>query len=375
MAGLVKLTASAIRVGKPLPWPVFDENNKLLLNQGYVIETEAQLGRLLARGIYQPDQNRGGGGGKSDDTAVESKKINPFSEYSVLLERLEQALGCAASKQADAERQILLLAKTIDTLCQSDADACMAIVHIYAVEPTAFERTLFYGILCSLMGRKLQLEAPRLIALMGAALTANLALLAFQDKLNNSNKVLTPEQRVIINKHPLLSAQALKAAGVNNPLWLEIILQHHERFDGSGYPRQLKTGQICIEARILSLAERYVAMISKRAYRQSFLSAEAVTKLHEADQSDPIENHLEALAVALSPFPSGCFVQLVNDEIAIVTRRTHLPERPKAQAVVSAKGSPFLGSFKRETHLDEFRPVKLVTPLNLPALNLPSLWD
>lgn len=367
----IALTAGQIQLGKPLPWPVFDAKGNLLLNQGCVISSASQLERLLARGLYQARNTRAQANAAGDPTY----RLNPFAEYGELLERLAATLDRVLNRQPQSERRVLALGKNIDQICQADADACLALVHIYSVEPSAHEQTLFHAILCNLIARHLHLEATQIVALMGAALTANIALLRHQDKLNGMRGDLSPEQRSIVNKHPTLSAQAVSAAGVSNSLWLKIIKQHHERDSGKGYPLGLKEGQVCIEALILSLAERYTAMITKRAYRNRFSPAQAMQLLDEESQAGTTESTLlKALQHMLTPYPPGCFIRLSNSETAIVTRRSADSLAPKVRAVTSATGNPYQGSFIRDTQLEDFRPCEYVEPLHLPSVNIPTLW-
>ncbi|QKE63618.1 HD domain-containing protein [Aquipseudomonas campi] len=368
----IALTAGQIQLGKPLPWPVYDARGGLLLNQGFVISSPGQLERLLERGLFQAKSTRTQ---LAHAVADATYRVNPFAEYGELLEHLETTLDRLLNQQPEAERRVLTLGKRIDQICQADADACLALVHIYSVEPTAHEQTLFHAILCNLLARHLQLEASQIVALMGAALTANIALLRHQDKLNGMCGDLSPAQRSIVNKHPTLSAQAVSAAGVSSPVWLQIIEQHHERGSGEGYPLGLQEGQIRIEALILSLAERYTAMITKRAYRNRFSPAQAMHLLEEESHEGTTEAKLlKELRQLLTPYPPGCFIRLNNSETAIVTRRAADSLAPKVRAVTSAKGNPYLGSFSRDTQHEDFRPCEYIEPLHLPSVNIPTLW-
>lgn len=77
---------------------------------------------------------------------------------------------------------------------------------------------------------------------------------------------LTPAEFEIIKTHPDAGFQILKNISFTQPI-AEIVLQHHERLDGSGYPQQLKGDQILIEAKIISVADTVEAMSSHRPYR------------------------------------------------------------------------------------------------------------
>lgn len=370
---LVPIALGQVKLNKPLPWPVYDINRTLLLNQGFVITSQNQLERLLERGMFHTHV-------KVDVPEVAAQmpvapRINPFAEYGALLERLEVVLKVVGLGQPEAERQVLELARTIDLMCASDADACLALIYIYSLQPSAHEQALFHSILCNLIARQLNLEPPRLIALMGAALTANVAVLRHQDRLNNMKTELTPEQRKVINRHPQLSAQAIRACGISNALWIQIVEQHHERGTGSGYPLGLVEKQIVPEALMLSLVERYTAMITKRAYRDRYSPTQAMRLLEEDCKGSACETMLvEALIQVLTAHPPGCFVRLQNNEVAVIVRRNATDTLLQAWAVTNGQGNPYLSALPRDTRHEDLRPVEQLEPLHLEWLNIPALW-
>lgn len=77
---------------------------------------------------------------------------------------------------------------------------------------------------------------------------------------------LTDEEYLEIKKHPLIGAQILSTATIFEDI-IPIVKHHHERFDGKGYPSNLKGDQIPYLARITAIADAYDAMTSKRPYR------------------------------------------------------------------------------------------------------------
>jgi HD-GYP domain-containing protein (c-di-GMP phosphodiesterase class II) len=371
---LVPIIAGQVKLNKPLPWPVYDLDRNLLLNQGFVITSQNQLERLLARGLFHSRA-------KVDEQMVEPEPtpvtppINPFAQYGVLLDKLEVVLDAVTRREPDAERQVLRLAKTIDRMCASDADACLALIYIYSLQPSAYEQALFHSILCNLIARQIMLDPPRLIALMAASLTANIAVLRHQDRLNNMPMELTIEQRAVINRHPHLSAQAIRACGVSNALWIQIVEQHHERGTGGGYPQGLAGAQIVPEALILSMVERYTAMITKRAYRDRYSPSHAMQLLEGDSAGSAVEMALvEALIQLLTPHPPGCFVRLQNSEVAVITRRSPHASIPHAWAVTNGQGNPYLCALPRDTRTQDLSPAEQIEPLYLEWLNIPALW-
>ncbi len=369
MPNLVRVAPGALVVGKPLPWTVYDRRGNVLLRQGYVIQNEVQLELLFERGLFQPRKEP-----RKEEPEVfnDARERNPFTDYPLLLQTLETTLTAIANGQDSAAPRLQGLVRLIDRICREAPDPCLALVHLYSVEPTAYEQTLFYGIICQFVATELGLDETRIPALIGAALTANIALMPFLDKLNASPRGLSEEQRSVIRKHPQLSARALQQAGIDDPLLYQIVQQHHERGDGSGYPQGLAGIDILAEAQILAYAEHYVALITRRAYRERRSVADAQHTLRLSESPQPQVG--QALLNALTEFPPGCLVRLANNEVAVVTHRPVRHLGPTAQAIIGAKGDRYPGSFQRDCSELDFNIRALEQPEIMPSMDFGLLW-
>lgn len=100
---------------------------------------------------------------------------------------------------------------------------------------------------------------------------------------------LTTQEREIVEKHPVCGALVLLGLGLKGPL-LSLVLHHHERFDGNGYPARLRGEEIPVGARILSVADAYDAMTSPRSYNRVLSPEEALNELKrcKGTQFDPV---------------------------------------------------------------------------------------
>lgn len=371
MSNLVRVAPGALVVGKPLPWTVYDSAGNVLLRQGYVIQNDLQLEQLFERGMFQPRKmDRKEEPEDFDDT----RERNPFTDYPTLLRTLEVTLSAIAAQEDSALKRLLGLTRLVERTCREAPDPCLAVVHLYSVEPTAHEQTLFYAIICHFMANQLGLDDKRTSVLVGAALTANIALLPFLDKLNASRRVLTDEQRTVIRRHPELGIKALKEAGIDNGLLHEIILQHHEQADGAGYPRGLAGTDILPEAQVLSYAEHYVAMITRRAYRERLSISDAQKVIRDSTRDNPRPRLGQALLEVLTPFPPGCLVRLANNEVAVVTHRPVRHNGPTAQAIIGAKGDRYPGNFERDCSELEFNIRAVEQPEIMPSMDFSRLW-
>jgi len=127
---------------------------------------------------------------------------------------------------------------------------------------------------------------------------------------------LTPEERIEMEKHPVIGADVLKRCeNQMNELGhsvfsvgIEIAESHHEKFDGSGYPNQLIAQEIPLSARIVAAADVFDALTSKRPYKDAWSVEKALSVMHEGagKHFDPVV--MKALEVAMPK------IMLVYDE-------------------------------------------------------------
>ncbi len=133
--------------------------------------------------------------------------------------------------------------------------------------------------------------APHEVYRVGvAALLHDLGKLAIPISILSKPCPLNPEEWTIMHRHPEIGHQMLLMANGDPANLGSIVVAHHERWDGGGYPLGLTKDMIPLEARILSVADAYDAMTSPRIYRQPFSSEEAREELERCSghQFDPM---------------------------------------------------------------------------------------
>ncbi len=91
---------------------------------------------------------------------------------------------------------------------------------------------------------------------------------------------LSPEERLQMERHPLLGAQMLAGYGLD-VFFVETVLSHHETYDGHGYPRGLRGDEIPIGARLLAVADVYDALLSARPYKAALAPEEVQQYLRD----------------------------------------------------------------------------------------------
>lgn len=128
------------------------------------------------------------------------------------------------------------------------------------------------------MGRTMNLPADKIAVIRTAGLLHDIGKIGIPDSILNKDGALTEEEWVQIRAHPEMGVEILRyVAELANAL--PIILNHHERWDGSGYPSGIGGQQIPLEARLLAIADAYDAMTSLRPYHNQRSSQEAIEEL------------------------------------------------------------------------------------------------
>ena len=141
------------------------------------------------------------------------------------------------------------------------------------------------------------------------------------DVLNKPGK-LTPAEFMIVKTHPVLGFQLLSDSKKPDPMALEVCLQHHEKADGSGYPKGLKSAEISLCAKMGAVCDVYDAITSNRPYKAGWDPAESMRQmgLWAEGHFDPAV--FQAFARSLGIYPVGSLVRLTSGRIGVVTEQS-----------------------------------------------------
>jgi HD-GYP domain-containing protein (c-di-GMP phosphodiesterase class II) len=121
-----------------------------------------------------------------------------------------------------------------------------------------------------------------------AAVLHDLGKVGISDKILHKKSKLTEKEFAQIKKHPQIAADIIRPIQFMHDI-VPLVLYHHERWDGKGYPAGLKGEDIPIGARIIAIADVYQALTSNRPYRKAFPKRKALQIIKEGagTQFDP----------------------------------------------------------------------------------------
>ena len=345
---LLRLIASQVRLGEPLPWGVRDEHGQLLLARGHVIGSEAQLEALLARGATVDIEEVRAAASRAE--AENKRPLSLFAQWEQVLWQLDRALRSVA--EPGFGERIEAVRERIEEMTLRDPD--IAIYLTVRQDPKrlsiyALAHSVHCALVALLMARRLGWDAPRTCTLMRAALTMNIAILDLQGRMAAQGAPPTPPQLELIRAHPGVGVQMLQAAGIADEAWLAAVADHHERADGSGYPQGLReVGEL---AAMLRYIDGFMAKMAPRALRKALPPQQAARELYKDSGGAAAA---AAIIKEFGIYPPGEFVQLKSGELAVVVRRSADARTPLAASVTDRQGMPHVHTVLRDTAKPEF---------------------
>jgi HD-GYP domain-containing protein (c-di-GMP phosphodiesterase class II) len=370
---LIRVQEGELQVGSKLQWPVYDEHRRLLLQQGMTISSQRQLESLQLRGMYRSDET--GNAKPNAATPPLPDNASPFDRLDDLIRRTGQVLRQLSDGNPEAVPRVTQLAEQLSALYQRWPDALLGAVHLCHEQPYVDCHPVHCSILSLMLAKALRYDEARCKSLVAAALTENLSILALQSCLIEQAEPLDEMQRSAVHNHPEQTAALLSDLGVTDPLWLQIVRQHHETATGSGYPGAITGEVLCQEAQILHLCDRYSAMVSGRSYRVGLAPGDALKRIYLGREQEGDESLRLQFIQELGIYPPGDFVQLNTGELGVVIKRGASSLTPVVATYQAPRGALYGLPFKRDCVSPNYEIRQHSQPEPGLRLNLNLLWN
>ena len=217
-----------------------------------------------------------------------------------------------------------------------------------------YRHCIAVAIWCSVIGRQIGLPKKELTLLSMGGMLLDIGKLKIPGAILNKTAQLSEREFTLVKKHVELSLKMVESSSRTLPqAVIDMIASHHERFNGSGYPRALQGTQIPLYARIAAIADCYDAVTSQRVYAQPIPHALAIKKMYEWRGYDFQPELIEAFIQSVGVYPTGTLVELSSGAVGIVIKE-NLGKRLRPQVLI------ILDSDKQQ--LPDFQEVNLADP-------------
>jgi len=335
-------------IGNMIAEPVFSEQGNLLLKEGVVIN-EHVLDKLLVHEIdyvYIFDalmQDINPKGLIEDEKLQESVRVVKHVFDDVLH---NERMGVKASV---TENDIDLVKHVVEELLkelENAEDILYTVVDLIGTDAYTYKHSVNVTVLSIITAKALGYERPDIKNIALGALLHDIGKVRVESELILKPGKLTFEERKRVEKHPEYGYELLEAIEGLPFTTKQIILLHHEKLDGSGYPWGLRGIEIPEYVRIVTVCDMYDAMTTDRVYRNKMpiyraldiLMAEAIYRIDPTVYSILLNN--------IAVYPIGTGIVLSDGRIGVVkTYRHKNPARPIVKVLNNTSGN---GNIKLE---------------------------
>ena len=235
-----------------------------------------------------------------------------------------------------------LVQNFIESVFRNEA-AAVTLFKLRGFDEYTYTHSINVSILAVLLGKHLGLDKPVLLKLGLAGMYHDVGKARMPEGILNKPGKLTEAEFQTMKAHPLEGYRIMRGQVDLDPEILRAVVEHHERHDGTGYPRGLQGEDIGRFSRIIAVVDVYDALTSRRVYKDAMAPAKALGMMYQLRDKDFPHNAIENFIRCIGVFPVGSFVRLSGGEFGIVSGANPLrPTRPEIKVVLDARMRPQL---------------------------------
>jgi HD-GYP domain-containing protein (c-di-GMP phosphodiesterase class II) len=220
-------------------------------------------------------------------------------------------------KNIESDRVKRVVNNMIDSIFSNQA-ALASLTRIKDYDEYTFVHSINVCILCLTLGRHLNFSRDELEQMGIGALLHDVGKMRVPPHILNKPGKLTEEEFNEVKKHPLYTLEVLdKSQGIPESS-KQVALQHHERYNGRGYPRGLQGEQIGRFGQIAAIIDVYDAITADRVYKKAIPLHEGIRLIYQGVKEDFSQLLVEHFIQCVGIYPTGTLVLLDSEEIGIV---------------------------------------------------------
>jgi putative nucleotidyltransferase with HDIG domain len=299
--------------------------------------TNYLIGKLVENGVTQVKILEPSGQNRLIDIPKSPPVISPRLRHEVV-GYLHDLFSIAEGKNEDTPFTAQTV-KQLDTIVGQLVSAMSrdqrAIVNIYdlkSYDEYTYHHSLSVSVLSIAIAQRLGYDAKMLTKIGKCSLMHDIGKTRIPIDIINKTSKLDPDEFTIVKNHSMEGYKYLLEKHIGDEeLWAGV-KYHHEKYDGTGYPDGIAGEDIPLMSRIISVADVYDALTSKRPYRKPMQPADALEYVMGGASAIFDFDIVTAFLEKMEPYPLGSIVELSNGKIAVVINN-EFPKRPVVQTL------------------------------------------
>ncbi|TYP70323.1 HD-GYP domain-containing protein [Paenibacillus methanolicus] len=337
-----KAHITSVKPGDKLGRTVFQENGNVLLGEGVEL-TQRFIDRLENLGIdmlyIQDDMTEDLEPSSAIQDETRRKAMNEVHKTMTTLMDTHKTKGRTVAPELGRTFRTVFGQMMQDLSARQDM--LVSLTNIQAMDSYLFNHSVNVAILAGIMGVAKGYNRNQLEELGVGALLFDVGMTQVPKELLAKAAFLSEAERGVVQKHAEDGFNLLRAQHDVSLLSAHCAFQHHERFDGSGYPRKIRGDEIHEYAQIIAIADVYDALTSPRPHRKRHTPTEAIEFLFAAGNTYFDVNLIKMFCKHISIYPIATTVLLSSGQIAVVSANNPLAvHRPTVRIIREADGNP-----------------------------------
>lgn len=308
---------------------IYDSDGRILLHAGVELN-ENYINRLYQMGISSVFIR--------DEFDSYNIPVNDVVSEQTRIETIRMIKQNFDSLEHDRKINTRTIKRLVDNLIDellANHNVLVSVNDIRSFDDYTFAHSVNVCILSIMTGMTLLYHDLKLKELGIGALLHDIGKTKIDKKILNKTETLTREEFIEIKRHTEYGFDILRSYDDISLLAAHVAYQHHERWDGKGYPRQLAGENIQAYARIVAAADVYDALLADRPYRPSYSVHQAITILKNMSGIYLDANCVSALIANIAIYPVGSLIELNTGEIGIVVdNNKEFPTRPIVRIII-----------------------------------------
>ena len=242
--------------------------------------------------------------------------------------------------QVDLSAASPLVENFIDSVFRNET-AAVTLFKLRGFDEYTYTHSINVSILAVLLGKHLGLDKPTLLKLGLAGMYHDVGKAKIAEGILNKPGKLTEAEFLAMKTHPLEGYKILQNQPGLDPEILRAVAEHHERHDGTGYPRGLQGEGIARFSRIIAVVDVYDALTSRRVYKEAMAPGKALGMMYQLRDKDYPPNAIEHFIRCVGVYPVGSFVRLSGGEYGIVaSANAKRPTKPQVKVILDVQMRP-----------------------------------